>query len=109
MARTAARDATSTAMAVHGVRLSRWKKEIRAGDGDSHEHAAVEIRPEREERRQHPDRLRREACLVAQEQGDDREQREREELAAHDQQRLRRCYGDEQEDESRRGISGGAA
>ncbi len=82
------------------------EQEIRAGDGDPHEHAAVEVRPEGEERRQHPDRLRRQACLVAQDEQDDREQREREELAAHDEQRLRRGHRHEQEHESRRGIGG---
>ena len=61
-----------------------------ARDGDAEQDAAVQVRPQRDQRDEQPDATRRPAGLGAQQQEQQREEREREELRANDEQR-RRC------------------
>ena len=60
--------------------------EVHGGDDESGEHGAVQVRPQGDERHHQPDAPRRRACVAPQQQHEQREERQREHLRAHDEE-----------------------
>ncbi len=79
-------------------------EEVCACDRDADEGTSVEVRPDRDERHDEPDGVRRRARLAAEEIDEDRKEGKREELAADDEHRRGGRDGDEEQDESGRSV-----
>src|SRR4051812_36011178 len=66
------------------------EQQVRGGNGKADQNRSVQIRPQRDQRHEQPDGARRLARLTPKQQDGQREQRQREQLRAHDEQRRER-------------------